>query len=159
MKSLKALIELYLQLRPPDVRRVFVVVEFARSPKSFHQALLRDPQLVRCREALLAAKLPLEIGDKAQLLLSPEHVNMVIEHINANGVTFRDGLHVSADGLKPRHLVCSEGLFIYALNAVAEIKRKEKVKVKRQVAINVWENMQVGGRRRVGADAGAWASE
>ena len=128
---------MYMKLGPPDVRRVFVVVEFARSPKSFHQALLRDPQLVRCREALLAAKLPLEIGDKAQLLLSPEHVNMVIEHINANGVTFRDGLHVSADGLKPRHFVCNEGLLIYALNAVAEIKRKEKVKVKRKVAIKV----------------------
>ena len=120
-----------------DRNLAITVVEFARSPKSFHQALLRDPQLVACREALLAAKLPLEIGDKAQLLLSPEHFNMVIEHIKANGVTFVDGLHVSADGLKPRHLVCNEGLFIYALNACAEIKRKEKVKVKRKVVIKV----------------------
>ena len=133
---MQALIKLYLQLGPSDVR-VFIVVELSRSPESFRQALIRDPHLVRCREALCAANLPLEIGDRAKLLVDPEHVNIVIEHINANGVTFADGTHVSADALRPRHLVCSVGFLIAALRAVAEIKRKEKVKVKRQVTIDL----------------------
>ena len=137
-KPLQSLILLYLQLsRRSDARRVFVVVEFARSPASFFRALHSHPELKRCREALSAANLPLEIGDKAQVLLDPEHYHIVIQNIKANGVTFNDGTHVREDALRARHLVCSVDMGIADAEAVAEIKYKDKVKVKRQVTIDL----------------------
>ena len=140
MKSrpLQALIHLYLQLsRRSDARRVFIVVEFARSPASFRRALHFHPEIIRCREALSAANLPLEIGDRAQVLLNPEHYHIAIQNIKANGVTFNDGTHVREDDLRARHLVCSVDMGIAAVEAVAEIEIKDRVKVKRQVTIDL----------------------
>ena len=135
---MQSLVLLYLQLaRSRDARRVFVVLEFGRTPASFRRALHFHPELIRCREALSAANLPLEIGDRAQVLLNPEHYHIAIQNIKANGVTFNDGKHVREDALRARHLVCSVDMGIAAVEAVAEIEQKDRVKVKRQVTIDL----------------------
>ena len=75
----------------------------------------------------------LEIGP---FFVEPDHAHIVIDRLQS-GVAFEDGTHIDINGLRPRHFICSEELYNVAKSAVAGIPRKEQVKIKREVLLDM----------------------
>ena len=121
-----------LQRLVPADRVQIIVIEWSRSPKSLVNALAMSPSISFCRPALRFYEKPLQLGDRAQLLVAPHHADEVKAHIDAHGVTFDDDTHTCMSELKPRHLVCSPQIYNDVLTAVSTIGKWEKVKVKRE---------------------------
>ena len=84
------------------------VIEYARSPWNFRDALLQDPVLAACREELMVAGEPVSLGFEAKLYVRNEHAPLVVEHLRVYGAEFGDGRHLCLHELKPRHVVCAE---------------------------------------------------
>ena len=84
------------------------VIEYARSPWNFTDALLQHPVLAACREELMVAGEPVSLGFEAKLYVRTEHAPLVVEHLRIYGAEFGDGRHLCLHELKPRHVVCAE---------------------------------------------------
>ena len=119
------------------------VIEWNRSPYSLLSALKMEPTLANCRAALRSAGHPVEIGDRAPLLVLPHHADKVREHVQSYGIRFKDGTHKCQHELRPRHLLCNSELVRVVRSAIGGIPSKEKVTIKRQIEFEVGPRLLV----------------
>ena len=119
------------------------VIEWNRSPYSLLSALMMEPTLANCRAALRSAGHPVEIGDRAPLLVLPHHADKVREHVQSYGIRFKDGTHKCQHELRPRHLLCNSELVRVVRSAIGGIPSKEKVTIKREIEFEVGPRLLV----------------
>jgi hypothetical protein len=125
---------------------IIVAMEFRRSPQWFLDCIVEGDALALHRSAMLAIGRPCFFGpENAKLLITPDEVNDVLLYLSSAGITLDEGLHLSWDELRPRHLIVSEALEDEVMAAIAACKGsgldggkgKDHVRVKRRVVIDV----------------------
>jgi hypothetical protein len=81
-----------------------LLLTFSRIPAMFHRALLEDPRLAECRQALEAQGLAIKIPGGANIFVNPEHYEPLMEVLRGRRFRFQTW-HIFVEPAL-EHLIC-----------------------------------------------------
>ena len=122
----------------------FTLIEFARSPASFLDAVLLSPELEHIRDGLVTGRHPVVLYNGAKLLVAPEDAATVLEYMSTKGVPLDEGgASLMLEDLKQRHLLVGmdfEDVVVQTVSSAIGSGRnggngRDKMKVKRRQSV------------------------
>ena len=132
-----------------------MLIEYSRSDAEFETCLATEPSLRACLDKLhRAGHSVFREATDPKLYVEPDFVRPIIDRLTKEGVLL-NGVRVLWQGLKCRHVIASEAYYPVVQSAIANLRKKCKVRVKREVLIDLTNDDDVddhAASERVRAD-------
>ena len=110
-----------------------MLIEYSRSDAEFETCLATEPSLRACLDKLhRAGHSVFREATDPKLYVEPDFVRPIIDRLTKEGVLL-NGVRVLWQGLKCRHVIASEAYYPVVQSAIANLRKKCKVRVKSEV--------------------------
>ena len=120
-----------------SVPEAVMLIEYSRSDAEFETCLATEPSLRACLDKLhRAGHSVFREATDPKLYVEPDFVRPIIDKLTKEGVLL-NGVRVLWQGLKCRHVIASEAYYPVVQSAIANLRKKCKVRVKREVLIDL----------------------
>ena len=114
-----------------------MLIEYSRSDAEFETCLATEPSLRACLDKLhRAGHSVFREATDPKLYVEPDFVRPIIDKLTKEGVLL-NGVRVLWQGLKCRHVIASEAYYPVVQSAIANLRKKCKVRVKSEVHIDL----------------------
>ena len=120
-----------------SVPEEFMLIEYSRSDAEFETCLATEPSLRACLDKLhRAGHSVFREATDPKLYVEPDFVKPIIVKLTKEGVLL-NGVRVLWQGLKCRHVIVSEAYYPVVQSAIANLRKKCKVRVKCEARIDL----------------------